>query len=795
MENQIKGLLLWDNTDYGEKLATALNAELICDADQLNAIKDNFHQYSHIVVFCELNWSLSGDTVTSLDFSGIKMIQALRSEKEMDLPVMFLSYFDVARIVSSPDREIVLAVGHDLLQLPAAPAIIESAVVDAFRDGRRLKKLSPMELSDIKSFYCDKEGALEHLLHALDKYRVVTLTEANKKMVESELEQAIVKIHAMFSADPSRKLMEWKLKSEDIMTKNMGELIDSIAETAEGLLDQNRTEEGSSPRSGRAATDYPWTVIFLDDEIDAGHKIIQQLSGRGIRVLCSANAKDAMRDFLESMTSSQKPMVVIADYRLSEPFGTVTRHQKIQGYQFLKEIAATDHLVRLVAFSNMKRKFLMNSFLHFNVRTVIKSKKDYLTDDQIELFCDEIIELAEENYEAASLLPTGTSPSQTILFDAYKLYRKHKAYEEMERQTAFTAKDICDYLQEQIDAGQELEIEPINHVRSPLIKFKKNEDAYFRRFQDYMVARRVALWLYAVNKTPRGPGWDSGETIRQIAELLAGKKYTPESEFYRGITNTNLGLKLEDFPFNITIEERYFLHYEMGLGIIRDVRAILPAITRCAALLKELIISTPLLFDQIAAQGFKLGFIYKGKKNNDNNRQEIIFSHDGLPDIKTPGGLKETYWVLLQLVKSDKKVKELLAKTVTRVTEELRKALLKNPGPYLYALCQYFNSVNAPHTAAKNKEAKHSQPEFEALFKLIASGKEIHERDLPPPLRPLYSSAFMAYIDLLDRRLAMNEDNKKLFFERVLFHQRHERSDPMIVLSSGEPKKKKVMDY
>ncbi|GAB3507417.1 hypothetical protein [Emticicia fontis] len=790
----MEGLLLWDNSAYGEKLAAVLKKKLVSDKAGLDLIKGQLYRYTHLIVLCELNWSITDETVSRLDFAGIQTVKALRSENEMDLPVMFLSYVDLATIVSDLDREIILTIGHDLLQLPASPEDINFAITKAFGEGKRLKKLSPMEASDIKNFYCSKEGALEHLLHSLDQYRVVTVTQENKKKIESELEQAILKIHTLFSADPSQKLMEWQCMSEDILKADMNKLIDKIVKIAEGL--QHRYDDGVHVGPGlHVRAGYPWTVIFLDDEIDHNHKIIKALLRRGVRVLCSDNAHDAKKHFIESMTSSQRPMVVIADYRLTEVCGMVRKHQKVQGYQFLKEIAGTDHLIRLVAFSNMKRKFLMSSFHHFNIRTVIKSKKDYLTDDQIEIFCNEIIALAEENYEAETLMPSGTSPSQQILFDAYKMYRMHPAYEEMERQTSFTAKDICDFLQEQIDTGQELEIGPIAHIKSPLVKFRKNEQSYFRRLQDYLVARRIALWLYAINKTIRGPGWDSKETIRQIAELLAGKKYAPESDFYRGIMNTNLGLTLEDFPFNIMVEERYFLHYEMGLGILRDVKIILPALAKCAGYFKDFIHQTPLVKNEIAAQKGKLGFVYKGQKNNSNNRREIAFSPEGLPHIKTPGEFKETYWVLLQLVRADTKAKEMLAKTVTSICEALRKALEKNPGPYLYALCQYFNAINAPYTAAKNKEAKHGQPEFEKLFKIIAEGKDLKDGDFPNYLRPLYSCAFMASIDLRDQNLPMTEDNKKYFFERILFHQRYEHYDPMIVLSSDEPRKKKVIDY
>ena len=122
------------------------------------------------------------------------------------------------------------------------------------------------------------------------------------------------------------------------------------------------------------------------------------------------------------------------------------------------------------------------------------------------------------------------------------------------------------------------------------------------------MARRIALWLYASNKRGLAVSIDS----RKIAEILTDQKYPTDA--YRQILSTNLGLSLDDFPKNITIEERRWLHYEMQLNIFRDIILINPVFNKIEKIYKNFIVSDETLKDSIKKS--KLSLIYKYKQAN-----------------------------------------------------------------------------------------------------------------------------------------------------------------------------------
>ena len=164
----------------------------------------------------------------------------------------------------------------------------------------------------------------------------------------------------------------------------------------------------------------------------------------------------------------------------------------------------------------------MNSFKYYNIRTEVKSKTDYLSSDQTrQIFCDEIKELAEENLEVIEAMPSKCAGFEKSLQDAYKEFRMHPDYNKMESTISLTAKEYVWEIQQQINAGVEIRIGAIDFIKSPLAKTKKDQEAYLKRFTNYMVARRIALWLYAANKKGLPVNIDS----RKIAERN-GKNWT-----------------------------------------------------------------------------------------------------------------------------------------------------------------------------------------------------------------------------------------------------------------------------
>ena len=249
--------------------------------------------------------------------------------------------------------------------------------------------------------------------------------------------------------------------------------------------------------------------------------------------------------------------------------------------------------------------------------------------------------MAEENMEVIEALPSKCAGFEKSLKDAYKEFRMHPDYNKMEGNVSLTAKEYVWEIQQQINEGVEIKIGAIDNIKSPLAKTKKDQEAFFKRFQNYLVARRIALWLYAKNKKGLPVSIDS----RRIAEILTGQKYPTDA--YRQILSTNLGLSLDDFPKNITIEERRWLQYEMQLNIFRDISLINPVFSQIAKYFKDFIASNDELKDTIKKD--KLSLTHKYKQAN----YTINFEKDFTPEIKTATDARVLFLLIAQLIKKD----------------------------------------------------------------------------------------------------------------------------------------------
>jgi len=288
--------------------------------------------------------------------------------------------------------------------------------------------------------------------------------------------------------------------------------------------------------------------------------------------------------------------------------------------------------------------------------------------------------LAEENWEAIEALPNKCAGFEKSLKDAYKEFRMHPDYNKMEGNVSLTAKEYVWEIQQQISNGEEIKIGAIDNIKSPLAKTKKDQEAFFKRFQNYLVARRIALWLYASNKRGLAVSIDS----RKIAEILTDQKYPTDA--YRQILSTNLGLSLDDFPKNITIEERRWLHYEMQLNIFRDIILINPVFNKIEKIYKDFIVSDETLKESIKKN--KLSLIYKYKQAN----YSIDFAKDFTPEIKTATDVRVLFLVIARHIKKDKQKLEFFKPLVSRLRLSLFES--REKVIYLKNLFQYFNAIN-----------------------------------------------------------------------------------------------------
>lgn len=761
-------LLLWNNTPYAQYLAGVFGKEyVIADYEALENATQDWDKFNSLIVLCELNWSGNSSVATLQSLQGIELIKNLRLTKDLTLPVLFVSFVPLAEIIKNAEKEITTTIGHDFCQLPASPNDFISLIENEFLDAGNPKKLSVIELNDIKSFYCSKEGILSHELHYLNRYLNLDINELNHKSVYGELTNSIKKIHALFLKDAAVEIDLFHSQFPELNKTNISEAVNYIIRIGNSLRNKYGLKPLEQPDNPSTRELYKWKILLLDDEIGNEHSLIKCMRANNLDVVCCDNAVTAFDILKRDWAGANAIMVVIADYRLYEYRNGVRRHQKIQGYKFLKEITTSDHLVRLVAFSGLQRRFLLNSFRHYNIRTEVKSKIDYLADDHTnQLFCDEIIEMAEENWEAIEALPVKCAGFEKSLLSPYKEFRMHPDYNKMEGNVSLTAKEYVREIQQQIIDGDQIGIGAIDYIKSPMAKTKKDQEAYFIRFQNYLVARRIALWLYASNKRDSSLDIDS----RRIAEILTGQKYPTDA--YRQVLSTNLGLSLDDFPKNITIEERRWLQYEMQMSIFRDINFINPVFNKISFIFKEFITSHTKLSQKITSSKYQLSNKYK------QGIYSLNFDRQLAPVLKTQTDVRVLFLILKEHFEESLNKIDVLKPLVSKIRYELIKGAKEVT--YLKNLFEYFNAIYRQMNNEKsviinpsqkitaksefqNKSATAINNVFEKVYVMLQSG-EIPSANETADVFSVYACG----MDIAEELSPLNEHNKATFFSKLI---------------------------
>jgi hypothetical protein len=727
-------LILWNKNSFSEQLAAAFGSHnVIAVTEDFNAAAKSFGNYDAAIVLCELNWTSKGKSSILQDFAGIEIAKELRRAYNLSIPILFTSFLPLNQLFNS-EREILTAIGHCFLPLPATPKEFTNYLKFHFTDkSGKVRKLSVMELNDIKSFYCSKEGILSHELHALNHYLNFNITAENHDTIYAELLQTIKRVHELFLADVTHAEMAFQVSFTKLSQENISDAVSHIVRLGNELIKTYGEKEGNSSTIEKLGERYRWKVLLLDDQIDKEHDLVKQMKVNNIQVICVDNAYDAENELKKDWKKDNAIMVVIADYRLFENINGIKHHQKVQGYQFLKNIATSDHLVRLIAFSGLQRKFLLNSFKHYNIRTEVKSKTDYLTSKETrQLFCEEIVELAEENWEAIEALPTKCAGFEKYLKDAYKEFRLHPDYNKMESNISITAREYIWEIQQQIAHGEEIRIGAIENIKSPLAKTKKDPEAFFKRLQNYLTARRIALWLYAANKKGLGVFIDS----RKIAEILTDQKYPTDA--YRQVLSTNLGLSLDDFPKNITIEERRWLHYDMQLNIFKDIEQMNPVFIKLSKVYKEYIVIDKSLEELLSKSKHLLHHKYK------LTDYSISFAKDFSPELKTSTDVRVLFLWIVGIIKKDKSKLATLKPLVSKLRFTLFES--RDRVIYLKNLFEYFNTIysilNKEQVVLANPSAKikdkstfqeksvsKRNDSFDRAYQLLNEGELPNEKD------------------------------------------------------------------
>lgn len=500
-------------------------------------------QYRLVIILCELEYDIDGRPKAIELLSGIELGKQLRRDG-IRIPFIFVSFLSRAKVYDDkPGRGIINAVGHRFIRLPFNWEKLEATA--------KILPLSELEAHDIIFNYCSLDGLVRLLLHTLTGSKVLLINAPEKaSQIKAKIRQVIIRIHQVFNKDAGLALMAFDSQFVEIDLYNIAEAIRMVEGVGLNLIEYCCAEPEELQRRPKANGD--WKLLVLDDELTEEHTLFRRLTERNVSFVLSHTVEEARR------LVRQEPLMslVVSDYRLEQEEEGVKVHQEIQGYHFLQELSQEKpNYTRLVALSSLPRRFLMESFKHFGMRVDIFSKRDYFENDAtIELLCNELVELGNENAAVIARGPRIAAETWQYFEPFYRYHRSSVSYTANESYISYRAKQYCEGIRQDRYLFRLSGYTALNLNSS---KSRPDNEKAFRIYLEKCICRRVALWYSQFN---------SMATLTDIHRAIQGLDYLGafSSGTPRNQINYNLALSLEEYPWNMTVEEKLWLSTEMN---------------------------------------------------------------------------------------------------------------------------------------------------------------------------------------------------------------------------------------
>lgn len=206
-----------------------------------------FSDIDGLVVPCELTWDHEGTGYNANDYKGITLVQYLRSDKiGLTIPIIFTSDNDKKDIVNKKkDAEIIRtpALQHRFINIMQVGDLWD-AILSTFKE---MRKLNVAELKYTQLQYCDLEGMLKQIKHAIRS------NPKNREHYKRQIEYILAKD---FSNNES--LLEEYKRTEDLEAFCL-HLI-NIYENKTNVVEDNNEficKNGESPIS----------ILYLEDNV------------------------------------------------------------------------------------------------------------------------------------------------------------------------------------------------------------------------------------------------------------------------------------------------------------------------------------------------------------------------------------------------------------------------------------------------------------------------------------------------------------------------------------------------
>lgn len=555
--------------DNSNKVNKSFLPEGIICLSPANYLAKKKDEADQLVVLCEIDINAKNETVSRTDFYGISFVQELRRNNYKN-KVLFVSFLpEIYYKEKVLNAKILFFPGHSFLQIPVSPTEWSDRL-------KTFDSLTELSLYDAKHHFCGIEQIIDEQFHSLTpKYNSA-----------EELTPDLI--------DEGTNLVKLVYKSLNKPVPELSKILHSNVSGTQALRSLKNLCEAVLPESIAKKHDKiqpewkNWKVLWLDDEENKDSPLYKELVKR-----LGSDDKVIMCETYEKAESKWKEdeaygeiSLVICDYRLKKE-GLPTSKQ---GYDFMKFLADDGRSVGKIAYSGLKRKFLIESFRHYGIQINIYSKIDFNQHNENDLafLSDEIIRLGDNNWIEINNAPQAIEWS--TIAPAYHSFKNGFSFYTFQNHISRLAKENLEsFINEFNNQKTKEDLWKLTFIDSFKVRtgsFPEGGNKKTEAVKEILIARRFAIGLFAFLKSDKNKQrvfLHTGNYLDYIKVILYnsssnGKGYAvgnlSDNKFFSNIKKDSTLKQLANknaitfdstWPLGLLPEEFGWLKFDMGL--------------------------------------------------------------------------------------------------------------------------------------------------------------------------------------------------------------------------------------
>ena len=432
--------LCWNENQYAGILVSQLEAlgyEPTLCKDFSSFKQADWKRMNYIIVLCELQWSLETNSGNFSDLNGIRLVQHLRFDKAVKLPVLFVSLLERRSILQMKDhseKEIISAraLQHAFLDV-LSPVEEWTGELDTMRD------LTDTEL-EYSRLYCNPVNMLAKIKHDKTQYSTVPLLLEQMDKIENIL--SVYDLPVNFINDLNN--IKDKLNSTPIDISDIQDEIYALCDRSE------RKIMGRKGKSEKKKNEKTIHVLYLEDEQNDEIRYFCEVAENNGILIEFVKTRDEL--FTKIKDDSEIYPVVICDIEIWDQADRNDKNRTLHclGFSCIKELMESYYGLsrQYYLLSNCSKR--LHSAISRDLKVPVLSKDEVFSEGKLNQF---IREIREEGIRVLdSLSDTGIDDK---VFDyLYRYIKKNYiegfgSFEEIEEEVTRRALVLIDYFEKE----------------------------------------------------------------------------------------------------------------------------------------------------------------------------------------------------------------------------------------------------------------------------------------------------------------------------------------------------------